>query len=171
MEYEGKKQECEVDHLESNICRVESQIYKVNDMCIAIQSENIKRDLIKNGPLVTQVTPFTDFLPYSEGAYHKGPDSFKFNGYHLVKVVGWSQAVDGSTEWIIENTWGSDWGEKGYGRVLGGRSDVGVDMFALGMSVFPYTIYDYQSMQNMAQATSFAQDGEQDEELVEEAQQ
>ena len=146
MEYEGKKNECDIDHFESNACRIESQIYKVNDMCIAIQSENIKRELFKNGPLVTQMIPYTDFLAYSEGTYHKTQDGFKFNGYHLVKVVGWSQSMDGSTEWIIENTWGEDWGEKGYARMAGGRGGTQVDMYAIGMSVYPYTMYDYQSM-------------------------
>ena len=34
MEYEGKKNECEVDHLESNYCRAEQSIYKVSDYCI-----------------------------------------------------------------------------------------------------------------------------------------
>jgi C1A family cysteine protease len=65
------------------------------------------------------MVPHTDFLAYSEGTYHKTSDSFRFNGYHIVKIVGWNQAIDGSTEWIIENVWGSDWGEKGYARVLG----------------------------------------------------
>ena len=54
--------------------------------------------------------PFTDFLAYKEGSYHRTPESFKFNGYHLVKLIGWSKAMDGSTEWIAENSWGPDWG-------------------------------------------------------------
>jgi len=93
--------------------------------------------------------PFTDFLAYKEGSYHRTPESFKFNGYHLVKLIGWSKAMDGSTEWIAENSWGPDWGMNGYVRVLGGRGDVSIDAYALGMQVIPYTVYDYMSMQNM----------------------
>jgi len=52
MEYTGKKGECEVEHFEVNECRVENQIWKVNDYCIAIQEENIKRELVKNGPVI-----------------------------------------------------------------------------------------------------------------------
>lgn len=55
MEYTGNKTDCDVDHFESNECRVESQIYKVNDYCIAIQEENIKRELFKNGPVIAQM--------------------------------------------------------------------------------------------------------------------
>ena len=36
MEYTGKSKECDVDHMESNQCRVENLIYKLNDYCIAV---------------------------------------------------------------------------------------------------------------------------------------
>ena len=35
---------------------------------------------------------------------------------------------------------------------MGGRGDVGVDSYALGMSAMPYTVYEYMSMQNMQSA-------------------
>lgn len=52
MEYTGKKAECEVDHLESNQCRIENQIYKVNDFCLSMQGESIKREIFTNGPVI-----------------------------------------------------------------------------------------------------------------------
>ena len=149
MPYQGKQAaECDVDHFETNECRVDNQIYKLSDICITVQEENIKREIIKNGPVVSQMLPYTDFLAYKEGSYHRTPESFKFSGYHLVKLIGWSKAMDGSTEWIAENSWGQDWGMNGYVRVLG-RGDSGIDSYALGMQVIPYTVYDYMSMQNM----------------------
>lgn len=102
------------------------------------------------------MVPYTDFLAYKEGTYHRTPEAFKFNGYHIVKIVGWSQSMDGSVEWIIENTWGKDWGEKGYGKMLSGKGEVQIDMYGLGMSVIPYTVYDYYSMQNMVNAAQDA---------------
>jgi len=123
MEYNGKQNECEFDHLESNQCRIENQIYKVNDFCIAVQPDSIKREIFTNGPVIGQMVPFTDFLAYKEGSYHKTPEGFKFNGYHIVKIVGWSKSIDGYDEWIIENSFGNNWGENGYARMLGGRGD------------------------------------------------
>jgi len=161
MPYKGlKAQECDVDHFETNECRVDNQIYKLSDICISIQEESIKREIIKNGPVVSQMLPFTDFLAYKEGSYHRTPESFKFNGYHLVKLLGWTKAMDGSTEWIAENSWGPEWGMNGYMRVLGGRGDVAIDSYALGMQVIPYTVYDYMSMQNMMSNAQDMQYGE-----------
>lgn len=86
--------------------------------------------------------------------------------------------MDGSTEWIVENTWGSDWGTNGYVKIAG-RGDTGVDMFGMAPSVMPYTMYDYSSMQNMASAantvnvddlTSNTEEEEVVEEVVEEEQ-
>lgn len=98
------------------------------------------------------MVPYTDFLAYKEGSYHKTNEAFKFNGQHIVKIVGWSTSMEGGDEWIIENTWGDSWGENGYAKILGGRGDTNIDLFALGASVVPYTVYDYYSMQNMQQA-------------------
>ena len=61
---------------------------------------------------------YTDFLTYKEGNYHRTEDSFKFNGQHIVKIIGWDKGADGNEFWIIQNVWGEDWGEKGYANVL-----------------------------------------------------
>lgn len=81
------------------------------------------------------MTPFTDFLAYKEGTYHKTPDAFKFNGQHLVKIIGWGKSMDGSTEWIIENHWGSDWGEKGYAKIASGKGDTNIEGHAIGFLI------------------------------------
>lgn len=52
MAYNGQRGECEVDHLESNICRIDSQFYRINDYCISYQAENIMREIVTNGPVV-----------------------------------------------------------------------------------------------------------------------
>jgi C1A family cysteine protease len=74
--------------------------------------------------------------------------------------------MDGSTEWIMENSWGADWGEKGYARVHGGKGELGIDQYALSPSVVPYTAYDYYSMQQMVDETH-GEDGVFDTETVE----
>jgi len=42
--------------------------------------------------------------------------------------------------------------------MLGGRGDTQIDMYTLGVSVTPYTVYDFYSMQNMANSMNFDSD-------------
>ena len=134
MESDEKVKECEVDHFENNECRLENFVFKVHDYCAAQGDENIKREIIKNGPVVSQMTVFNDFLAYGEGVYHKTPEAMKFSGQHIVKIVGWGKSMDGTTEWIIENTWGEDWGEKGYAKISG-KGDTGIEGMVFGMLI------------------------------------
>ena len=53
---------------------------------------------------------------------------------HLVKILGWGQSLDGSTEWIIENTWGADWGENGYAKISA-KGDTGIEQHSIGMLI------------------------------------
>jgi len=48
---------------------------------------------------------------------------------HGVEIVGYG--MDGDTAfWIIRNSWGTDWGESGYARILRGAGFCGVNLFA-----------------------------------------
>lgn len=103
---------------------------------------------MRNGPVLAQLSPQTDFLTYSEGIYHRTPDSFKFPGNHVLKVIGWEtheDYADGNSYWIAQNTWGEDWGEQGYVRVSMG--DTMLDQFAIGFAAYPGTTSDYEAAQ------------------------
>ena len=59
-------------------------------MCLAKgENDGIRKEIMTNGPVLSQLSPFTDFLTYSEGTYQRSQDSFKYNGSHIVKVIGW----------------------------------------------------------------------------------
>ena len=92
---------------------------------------------------------FTDFLVYKEGSYHRTEDAFKFNGQHVVKIVGWEQASEGQDVWIVENTWGEDWGENGFVKIYAQDRSTQVDFYALGLAAYPMTMEQYYMMQEM----------------------
>lgn len=116
--YAGKKNECAEDHLETNECRANNTLYKIIDFCVAQDEKGIKKEILKNGPVVAHMTIFTDFLTYKTGMYHRTEDAFKFNGNHIVKIVGWEKQADSGEHWIIENVWGQSWGENGFAKIL-----------------------------------------------------
>lgn len=55
-----------------------------------------------------------DFQFYSEGVF-TGECGIDFN--HAVTAVGYGETQDGTKYWIIKNSWGTQWGEKGYIRM------------------------------------------------------
>jgi cathepsin B len=142
-------EEGECGDMMENECRYDKNFYKVNDYCLADGPENIKKEIFKNGPVAAQMSVYTDFLTYSSGVYHRTEDAFKFNGQHVVKIVGWVKNVDGQESWIFENTWGEDWGDKGFGRVMIGDSSVNMDMAGMGMAAIPMSQRDLEMMQKM----------------------
>lgn len=91
---------CPLEKGENNKCRMENDYYRVIDHCLATEIDGIKREIITNGPVISQMTPFTDLLTYSEGIYHRTHDAFKFNGNLIVKVLGWEKSAEGDY-WII----------------------------------------------------------------------
>lgn len=64
---------------------------------------------LKNGPLLTTLNAREDFLYYKGGVY-KTKNSKKIGG-HAVVIVGFD---DAKKAWLIKNSWGEDWGERGY---------------------------------------------------------
>ena len=85
--------------------------------------------LLENGPLVAGFNADT-LVYYSSGIL----DDDEYNcpqdlGYlnHDVVVVGYG-VENGVKYWIVQNSWGIDWGEKGYFRVARGKGTCGINL-------------------------------------------
>jgi hypothetical protein len=73
--------------------------------------KKVKEALLK-GPLLTTLNAREDFLFYKGGIY-KTKNSKKAGG-HAVALVGFD---DSKKAWLIKNSWGTSWGENGFGWV------------------------------------------------------
>jgi len=90
----------------------------------------VKAALMK-GPLVAVMKVYEDFLFYKGGVYKHV--SGEMAGGHAIAIVGWN---DADKAWIVRNSWGDDFGEKGYFRIA--WDDVsGVGSQTFSMTVAP----------------------------------
>jgi len=77
-----------------------------------------------NGPVEAALTVYADFVNYKSGVYQHV--SGKALGGHAIKMLGWG-VEDGTPYWLIANSWNSDWGDKGYFKILRGRNHCGIE--------------------------------------------
>lgn len=89
----------------------------------------VKAALVK-GPLLAVMRVYEDFLFYTGGVYKHVTGAMA--GGHAVSIVGWD---DTDKAWIVRNSWGEDWGEKGYFRIAwDDASGVGSQTFSLAVA-------------------------------------
>jgi hypothetical protein len=95
-------------------------------------------ELYKNGPLVISFEPDYNFMMYKSGIYHSiASDSWLNQGLpkpewqkvdHSVLLIGWGQDhLTGEKYWVLQNTWGPNWGEDGFFRIKRGTDELSVE--------------------------------------------
>lgn len=79
--------------------------------------------------LLWQITNYgslsTDDDTIKNALIQKGPITFGINSWwHFMTLVGYDKdASTGQTIWILKNSWGTGWGENGYGKIIVSSSD------------------------------------------------
>ena len=83
-------------------------------------------ELNKGGTIVGAFAVYQDFYNYRSGIYFKVSGSLL--GYHAVRIIGYGKdATTGYDYWLIANSWGANWGEKGYFRMRRGTDEGGIE--------------------------------------------
>ena len=77
--------------------------------------EDIKKSL-KNGPIAIALDANSFFFRFYESGVIDLPSEYSYGLNHAVMLVGWDKDSEGE-HWIIQNSWGSGWGDKGFVRL------------------------------------------------------
>lgn len=86
--------------------------------------ENIIKELNTHGPIVAAMRVYEDFFDYGSGVYqHKFGD---WAGNHAIKVIGYGEE-NGTKYWLVANSWGDYWGEKGFFKILRGENECDIE--------------------------------------------
>jgi len=87
---------------------------------IPASNKVIKENIIHNGPIYSNINQ--KCLPKSyDGGHVIKMKSNTWSG-HSVLIVGWD---DARKAWIVKNSWGTDWGDDGYGYIGYGIGGIG----------------------------------------------
>lgn len=104
--------------------------YKIADYCVSSTEDGIKQEVYNHGPIIAVIPVYRDFLIYKEGLYQVYPKNQRFPSGHAIKIIGWD-VREGKNCWIIENSWGEEWGVNGTACVLTNMEELGTERFAL----------------------------------------
>jgi cathepsin C len=105
------------------------------------------REVYENGPIVVAINATPELYYYSNGIFHsearktegkfdKGVKPWEYTN-HAVVAIGWGEEVVNDNivkYWILKNSWGAQWGEKGYFRMGKGNNMGSVEAQGVYMS-------------------------------------
>ena len=82
------------------------------------------KEALESGPVTTGMEIYTDFFTYTGGVYEYTWGDFE--GYHAVSIIGWDQTTRPGC-WICKNSWGTDWGERGFFKIVMGVNECAIE--------------------------------------------
>lgn len=98
---------------------------------VPANEKKIARALIKNGPLSVAVVASANFQFYVKGIFNPDRNQCSTNKQdvnHGVTIVGYG--VEKSLPyWVIKNSWGDSWGDKGYIKLIRGKNACAVSSY------------------------------------------
>ncbi|KAF2351732.1 Peptidase C1A propeptide [Trinorchestia longiramus] len=91
---------------------------------LANDEQQIMYDIMTNGPVEAAFAVYVDFLHYKKGVYRHTHGQFM--GGHAIRVIGWGEE-NGVKYWLCANSWNTDWGDKGFFKILRGSDHCGIE--------------------------------------------
>jgi len=94
--------------------------------------DNMQKDIMTHGPIQVGFQVYRSFMNYKSGIYHKHLWEMLPEGGHAVKMIGWGvdptiKGILGGNYWVVANSWGPDWGENGFFRIVRGWNHCNIE--------------------------------------------
>ena len=116
LSYKGTKGNCD-SKCDSN--NVKFNKYYAGETKYLVTGENeIKEEILKNGPVTTMMYIYEDYFNYKSGIYiHNNNNNYNYIiGYHSITIMGWG-VENGVKYWLTQDSYGNNKGENGFIKV------------------------------------------------------
>ena len=113
--------------------------------------EQIQIEIYKWGPVCTAMKVYPSFYAFNPKSeiYNPSEKDESPVGGHAIEIVGWGEE-NGVTYWQIKNSWGTDWGIKGYFKMIRGKNSCLIEENVSAMQpdfFYPRNFKDVQLVQ------------------------
>ena len=111
--------------------------------------KQIRIEIYKWGPVCTAFEVYPDFYTFdpTTDIYEWNGKGDKISG-HAVEIVGWGEE-NGKKYWQIKNSWGKEWGQNGYFKMVRGNNNCKLEENCLGMLPDFFYSTDYNKKQTI----------------------
>ncbi|PFX22888.1 cathepsin B-like [Stylophora pistillata] len=107
-----------------NVSYEDDKRYGKSSYYVGSSVEQIQKEIMTNGPVEGAFTVYSDFPSYKSGVYQHTTGVHL--GGHAIKILGWGTEND-TPYWLVANSWNTDWGDKGYFKILRGKDECGIE--------------------------------------------
>jgi len=84
----------------------------------------IRAEIFEHGPVTAGFNVYQDWTRYTSGVYKAA--SGQMLGAHAVRIIGWG-VEDGEKYWLVANSFGAKWGDRGTFKIARGRGECGIE--------------------------------------------
>ena len=113
LSYKGTKSNC---NLKCDSNNVKFNKYYAGETIFLEDEIEIKKEILKNGPVTSMMVLYADYFNYKSGIYIHNTKYDKVMGYHSIIIMGWG-VKDGVKYWLIQDSYGKSKGENGFIKI------------------------------------------------------
>jgi cathepsin X len=125
--YQAKNQDCSTFNAcgsckpDGSCYAIKTEVrYKIGDYgSLPPGPAAMQAEIYKRGPISCGIDATAGLESYAGGIYSEYNTNPEIN--HIISVVGWGAASNGTKFWIVRNSWGQPWGESGFFRIVLGQ--------------------------------------------------